>query len=248
MQRGGDAGATGASRLAAYPQRLVGTVMLTLAVTGCAGSGQSPFLANTNGASLALESIEGPPPAVFHKFVLDLTEEAAARQIAVAARGAAAPYRLRGYLATHAEAGTTSIAWVWDIYDGTERRAFRITGEERAGPGGKAWAAADDQVLRRIARASMEQVAAFIATAPAPQSPGPEVAAVSPEPGQSLLARIDDFRPEAAGIFRLFRSQPASIEIGADPAGTPPAEDIPLPRYRPAPIGGAPALAFAPEQ
>jgi hypothetical protein len=74
------------------------------------------------------------------------------------------------------------------------------------------------------------------------------VAAASPEPGQSLLARIDDFRPEAAGIFRLFRSQPASIEIGADPAGTPRAEDIPLPRYRPAPTGGAPALAFVPEQ
>jgi hypothetical protein len=240
MQRDGGAGATGASRLAAYPQRLVGTLMLTFAVTGCAGSGQSPLLANTSGASLALESIEGPPPAVFHKFVLDLTEEAAARQIAVAARGAAAPYRLRGYLAAHAEAGATSIPWVWDIYDGTERRAFRITGEERAGPGGKAWAAADDQVLRRIARASMEQVAAFLASAPAPESLPVDVAAVPTERG--LLARIDDFRPEAAGIFRVFRREPAPVEIGADGPGP---ADIPLPRYRPAPVGGTPALAFA---
>jgi hypothetical protein len=238
----------GASRLAACPQRLAGALVLALTLAGCANSSQSPLLGGAGGATLALESIEGPPPAVFHRFVRDLNAEAAARQLAFAQQGAAAPYRLRGYLATHAEGGTTSISWVWDIYDGAEHRAFRIAGEERAGPSGRSWAAADDQVLRRIARASMEQVAAFIATAPAPQSPGPEVAAVSPEPGQSLLSRIDDFRPEAAGIFRLFRSQPASIEIGADPTGTPPAEDIPLPRYRPAPTGGTPALAFAPER
>jgi hypothetical protein len=232
-----------ASRFAVHPYRTVSALILTLTLAGCAGSGPSPF-AGTGGAALALESIEGPPPAVFHRFMRELNEEAAARQIAVSQAGTLAPYRLRGYLATRAERGATSIAWVWDIYDSAEHRAFRITGEEPAGLAGKSWAAADDQVLRRIARTSMEQVAAFIAGTGAPVISPAELAAAPLEPSLSLLARIDDFRPEAAGIFRLFRSEPARIEIGADPAGDRQPAEIPLPRYRPAPIARTPALAF----
>jgi hypothetical protein len=221
-------------------------LLLAVGVAGCAANSQTPFAASAGSAAVVFESIEGPPTAVFHKFVRDLNEEAAARQIAVAQNGAAAPYRLRGYLATHADGGGTAIAWVWDIYDGAEHRAFRITGEERAGAGGKSWAAADDQVLRRIARASMEQVAAFLVTAPAPESAGADMASAPAEPTLSLLARIDDFRPEAAGIFRVFRSEPKPIAIGAAGPGdgTLPA-DIPLPRHRPAPLGSSAALAYA---
>jgi hypothetical protein len=239
-------GATAASRVALSRQRVAGVLMLTLAVAGCGSTGQSPFLADAAGATVALESIDGPPPSVFHKLVRDLNDEAATRQIAVAPRGGAAPYRLRGYLAAHAEGGTTAIAWAWDIYDSAEHRAFRIQGEERAGAGGKSWAAASDEVLHRIARASMEQVAVFIAAARTPGAPAAEVAATPTEQGLSLLAKFDDFRPEAAGIFRLLGSEPTpTIEGASATGGSPQPDDIPLPRFRPAPIGTTAAFAFA---
>jgi hypothetical protein len=239
-------GATTASRVALSWQRVAGTLLLTLTVAGCGSTGQVPFLADAAGATVALESIDGPPPSVFHKFVRDLNEEAATRQIAVAPRGVSAPYRLRGYLAVYAEGGTPAIAWAWDIYDATEHRAFRIQGQERAGAGRTSWAAADDEVLRRISRVSMEQVAVFIASARAPGTPVAEAAAIVAERGVSLLATSDDFRPEAAGIFRLLRNEPAPTNDGASATGSSPQpDDIPLPRFRPAPTGATPVFAFA---
>jgi len=65
-----------------------------------------------------------------------LNEEAAALRIAVAPAGGEASYRLRGYLAAHPEGSTTSIAWAWDVYDAELHRAFRLSGEERAGANG----------------------------------------------------------------------------------------------------------------
>jgi hypothetical protein len=240
-------GATTASRVALSWQRVAGTLLLTLAVAGCGSTGQTPFLADAAGATVALESIDGPPLSVFHKFVRDLNEEAATRQIAVAPRGGSAPYRLRGYLAVYAEDGTPAIAWAWDIYDAAEHRAFRIQGQERAGAGRTSWAAADDEVLRRIARVSMEQVAVFIASARAPGTPVAEAAAIVAERGVSLLATFDDFRPEAAGIFRLLRNEPAPTNDGASATGSSPQPEtfhcrdsgLPRParrRYSPSPI------------
>jgi hypothetical protein len=156
--------------------------VLTLAISGCSGPGQSPFLANATGITVALDSIDGPPPAVFHKFIRDVNEEAAARQIAIAPSGGPAPYRLRGYLTVSDEGSTTSIAWAWDIYDAAERRVFRLQGEEQAGAGRQSWAAADDPVTRRIAQASMQQLAVFLAGVRAPASPA--IALVAPHPDE----------------------------------------------------------------
>jgi hypothetical protein len=97
-------------------------------------------------------------------------------------------------VATHAvgSAGSiTSISWAWDVYDGELHRAFRLSGEERAGPApardaGKALA--DEAVLRAIARTGMRQLADFAASAPAPAAPA------SPGPGRtgSAVASRDD--------------------------------------------------------
>jgi hypothetical protein len=85
--------------------------------------------------------------------------------------------------------GRTMIAWVWDVYDGSQQRALRLSGEEPAGkPGRDAWAAADDMVLRKIAQAGLSGLSSMVNGAPAeppPASPnpgkrGPAVAAVEP--------------------------------------------------------------------
>lgn len=118
-------------------------------------------------ATLAFESIDGPPIGVFNKLVQNLSEEADARQVAVVSREGPAHYRVRGYLAAHIERNQTVIAWVWDIYDSQQNRALRITGEEPA-PGVRnvrnAWSAADERVLRRIAQASLDNLTRFLGT------------------------------------------------------------------------------------
>ena len=172
------------SGAAARVSRLAMGVALSLAAAGCSsvnpgamGQALGPS-ASARDARISFESIDGAPPDVFHRLIVDLNQEAALRQIAVVPAGGGASYRIRGYLAAHAEHGTTSIAWAWDVYDTDLQRAFRLDGEERAGttgrkeaPGKRAgdqWAVADEALLRRIARAGMDQMARFIAAGPPP--------------------------------------------------------------------------------
>jgi hypothetical protein len=146
------------------------------------------LVANTaTGPTIAFESIAGPPPGVFNALVDDLSVEAQARNLAIASREGASNYRVRGYMAAQVLRGRTHISWVWDVYDGERLRALRITGEEAGGrAGGDPWSVADDPMLRKIARASLDQLAAFlsnpgavpdvtsaIASAPEPEAPKP---------------------------------------------------------------------------
>lgn len=221
----------------------VGVLLLGLAVSGCVGSGQIADLIETPRITVAFDSIDGPPPAVLHKFTKSLREEAAARQIAVLQSGEA-NYRLRGYLAAHAVDGaSTSISWALDVYDADQRRAFRLAGEERAA--GRTWAGADDQALQRIARAGMTQLAAFVSTA-RPPAASPVAAAPAPQRASLTLGWLDDWTPEASGIFRIFRGEPSRPpEIAADAGAPVPPAEVPVPRGRPSPTGSA--LAFAAE-
>ena len=173
--------------------RALMVVLLAAAVAGCNTARQGLF-ASARGTTIAFESIDGPPPGVFRKLVATLTEEAEAQKVAVVSSEGVASYRVRGYLSAHVERGKTTIAWVMDVYDTDQRRALRITGQEpttvRAGRNaGEAWTAADDKVLRQIARTGMERIAAFLAapgTAPAvnppPEPDGTTAVALAPAP------------------------------------------------------------------
>jgi hypothetical protein len=205
--------------------------------TGTVQTGQRP--------SVAFESIDGAPPAVFQKLVQKLNDEANARQVPVVTREGYAPYRIRGYVAASVVKKQTVVSWVWDVYDGETRRAARLTGEEKAGPAGKdAWNAANnDAVLARVARSGMEQLAAFLGEPAAPAAPALTPAGPA-EDRQLTVAAGDDFRPEAHGIFRL----PAASQ-GQDVAATgaiPAESQTPLPPRRPsgAPQQVAAARAF----
>jgi hypothetical protein len=228
----------------------VGVLLLGLAVSACASGAQLENLSQAPRGTIAFESIDGPPPAVSHKFVSNLKEEAGARRIAVVPPGEA-NYRLRGYLAAHEDqAGSagTSISWALDAYDSNQRRAFRLSGEEKTT--GRMWAAADDQLLQKIARAGMEKFVVLSATA-RPTSRSAATAAPPPQRTTSTaLGWLDDWAPEASGIFRILRREPArGPEIAADAGPQLPPDEVPLPRGRPAPSSGTPgsALAFGPD-
>jgi hypothetical protein len=211
--------------------------LLGLAAAGCTTTGTTGSLRPAANATVAFESIDGPPAAVFRRLVQKLNEEAQARQVPIVSREQRAPYRVRGYVAIGIEKKRkrTVLSWVWDVYDASERRAVRLSGEETLAAADRdAWAGADDEALGRIARSGIEQLAAYLRTPP-PASASPAPVEQSDDRGYTVAAR-DDFRPEASGIFRLFRSEPAgSAAADSAPASgaASSAEGIPVPRRRP---------------
>jgi hypothetical protein len=191
--------AGGAHRLAFNRTRLgiAGCLALALAASGCAGApGPAPMasVSTERGASIAFESIDGPPVAVFQNLVTTLSSEAQTRQVQVVSRTANPAYRIRGYLAAIVVGGKSHISWVWDVYDADKRRVLRIAGEEAGGrPGSSAWAAADEQMVRRIAHTSIDRLTAFLAAPPAPPAVEPAT-----QPGQPAVASADAAAPALA--------------------------------------------------
>lgn len=155
-------------------------LLLGHAMAGCAtGAQQTATLAAKPNATVAFESIDGPPPAIFQNLVQTLTEEAQARRIPVVTRTGPADYRVRGYIAAYVERGRTAISWVWDVYESGGRRALRIEGEvPTAGGAADPWGSANEFVMRQIARAGMERLAAFLGTTG--PGGGPAIAAADP--------------------------------------------------------------------
>jgi hypothetical protein len=167
--------------------RALAALGLVLAAAGCTTSGSpAPRLASAGGATVAFESIDGPPMGVFQKLVANLTAEAETRRVMVVSREGAASYRVRGYMSASITKGRTHIGWVWDVYDADKRRTLRITGEESAGrKHADAWSLIDDQMARKIARASMDRLVAFLGQPDAPPAEpsapsGPRVAFADP--------------------------------------------------------------------
>jgi hypothetical protein len=161
-------------------------VLLGALASGCTTDGttsNASLATNTAiGSTIAFESIAGPPPGVFNRLVDDLSTEAVSRNLAIASREGAANYRVRGYLAAQVIRGRTHVSWVWDVYDGGKQRALRITGEEAGGrAGGDPWSVADDPLVRKIARTSMDQLAAFLSNPGAPEAATAIASAPEPE-------------------------------------------------------------------
>jgi hypothetical protein len=175
------------------PRAAVAAMLLAMAcgLGGCAGggaaSGAYAMASSSGGATVAFESIDGPPPQVFDRMVSVLDSESKLRNLSIVSREGASAYRVRSYLSAQVSHGRATIAWVWDVYDRDQQRALRLAGEEPAGKtaGRDAWAAADDLILRKIAQAGLSGLAGMIngtlpADAPppaaAPAKDGPAVA------------------------------------------------------------------------
>jgi len=168
------------------------------------------------GATVAFDSLDGLPPGQFQKLVGDLNEEAQSRRLAVISREQPSAYRVRGYLAVKVTKRQTTVAWVWDVFDQSEQRVLRISGEETAKIRSRdAWAAADDAMLRRIASTSVEQLAAFLTAPEVAPGTAPSIA----EPHVAMATPAES-SPEAAGIFRVSRPDPIRPSAG-EPAPQP---------------------------
>ena len=196
-----------------------------LALTACdPQDNPGAFAGQPRGASVAFESIDGPPPGQFRQLVQGLNNEAQTRRLAVMSRENPSAYRVRGYLAAKIVGKReTTITWVWDVFDSDDRRALRIEGEETAKGVHRGWSAADDDMMNRIARNSMDQLATFLTSAEvAPGTPNTEP--------QQVAFGLPNSTPEAAGIYRISQPNAYPEPGGQAEAG---AARTPLPRRRP---------------
>ena len=192
------------------------TVLCALVLGGCNPDNQGLSAVQPRGATVAFDSLDGLPPGQFQKLVGDLNEEAQSRRLAVISREQPSAYRVRGYLAVKVTKRQTTVAWVWDVFDQSEQRVLRISGEETAKVRSRdAWAAADDAMLRRIASTSVEQLAAFLTAPEVAPGTAPSIA----EPHVAMATPAES-SPEAAGIFRVSRPDPIRPSAG-EPAPQP---------------------------
>jgi len=187
------------------PRALVAAALFAIAcgLGGCAdggaASGAFAMAGGGSGATVAFESIDGPPPQVFDRMVGVLDSESKLRNLQVVSREGAASYRVKSYLAAQVSRGQASIAWVWDVYDRDQQRALRLSGEEPAGKAGRdAWNAADDLVLRKIAQAGFSGLTAMINGMPAADEPP----AIAPGRRGPAVASADQPVP-ASDAFRV---------------------------------------------
>ena len=103
------------------------------ALGGCVsdGAGRDSYAmvgGGGSGATVAFESIDGPPPQVFDRMVGVLDSESKLRNLSVVSREGQAGYRVRSYLAAQVSRGRTTISWVWDVYDANQQRTFAPVG------------------------------------------------------------------------------------------------------------------------
>src|SRR4051794_8777848 len=77
-------------------------IALGCAASGCSTGGQNMAAfaqqASGSGPTLAFESIDGPPPAVFDRLVSALNSEAQGKAVLIAPRDGSATYHVRSYL------------------------------------------------------------------------------------------------------------------------------------------------------
>jgi len=142
-------------------------IALTAALAAC----QTAFTASPEGVPVALESIDGAPAPIRTALADELATAATDRKVDLVGANAEARYRVRGYLSTSTEDGETKVAYVWDVFDAQKRRAKRLEGSSPvAAP---SISALDKEALSKLAKASMDEIAEFLAKAKsgAPDNP-----------------------------------------------------------------------------
>ncbi|HVL72792.1 MAG TPA: hypothetical protein VM434_13040 [Beijerinckiaceae bacterium] len=137
---------------------------IVFGVTACQdGRGLLAGRTSPSGVPVAVESIEGAPPAVRTALADELASAANARQVELVGMSAEARYRVRGYLSTEPrEDGGAALAFVWDVFDAEKRRAQRLTGSRPIPAGEDPWDGLDKQALARLAAESMDGIADFL--------------------------------------------------------------------------------------
>jgi len=158
--------------------RLLATMSLAAGLAACQGASQPPTPVATTvtapsisgqvdpeeGVTFAFEPFTGAPGNVADELSELIGAEARKQGINLVRRvGAAATYRVNGYLAATGQPSNGTVFYVFDIVDSSGRRLKRISGtEDTGGASGDPWQAVGSGTLARIANRSMVEIKAWL--------------------------------------------------------------------------------------
>jgi hypothetical protein len=122
--------------------------------------------ADLAGASVAIVSVVGAPPAIAADFSRQLDGAAQSRDLALV-DSAKARYLVRGYLSASPTEDGAEIEYVWDVFAADKQRVQRLNDVIAVkGAGDDPWALAGEAVLTSVAARSADDLAAFLSNTP----------------------------------------------------------------------------------
>lgn len=161
-------------------------------------------------ATVSVTSISGPPQAVWDRLIVQLNTATQESHIALLNfQGAAADYRLQGYVVAAPAKKNIAVSYIWDVFDKSGARVGRTAGSQTVdkASGDDPWSKIPDPVLRMIADQAVLAVrtrnnsksaskgAATPITPALPVTPAPEVPKrlaprpAAPGPGTGTAAK-----------------------------------------------------------
>jgi hypothetical protein len=166
--------------------RVLGAGIAALALAGCTTS-QTP----AERVPIAFEGFVGVPAAAGSRVALELAQAAADRRVQIV-RGddPAARFTMRGYLAPVTQGPTTSVSYVWDVFDRSGRRAQRAAGEITIpAAGAHEWAVLEGGGARLLAASSLAAIERLVTASPeAPSQPASAAAPAAASRAESAEA------------------------------------------------------------
>jgi hypothetical protein len=151
--------------------RAVAVAAVSLWASGCQ-QGMDSAAVDAPGVPVAVETIEGAPEALQAKVNAEVATQASARRIDLVSGESAPRYRLKGYLTAYpTENGETALAFVWDVFDSSKKRAQRVSTTTMArGQSTDPWQQIGETQIAKAASQSMNQVASFLAASGSPSA------------------------------------------------------------------------------
>jgi hypothetical protein len=145
---------------------IVAASSVCLALAACQQGIETAGKVDAPGVPVAFDTIEGAPDAVLSKVSAEVSSQATARRIELVSGESQPRYRLKGYLTAYStEDGETALAFVWDVFDSSKKRAQRVSTTTLAkGQSTDPWDQIGEKQIATAASQSMNDVAAFLAT------------------------------------------------------------------------------------
>lgn len=161
--------------------RVAAIAVASIGVAGCQQGLMEGAAVSAPGVPVAVETIEGAPDALQAKVSAEVATQASARRIELVSAESAPRYRLKGYLTAYpTDNGETALAFVWDVFDSSKKRAQRVSTTTIArGQSQDPWQQIGETQIAKAASQSMNEVASFLAASGTPTATsdvGPRVA------------------------------------------------------------------------
>lgn len=160
--------------------RIAAVATASIWVAGCQQAMEGAAV-SAPGVPVAVETIEGAPDALQARVSAAVATQASARRIELVSGESAPRYRLKGYLTAYpTDNGETALAFVWDVFDSSKKRAQRVSTTTLArGQSQDPWQQIGETQIAKAASQSMNEVASFLAASGTPTESsdvGPRVA------------------------------------------------------------------------